>query len=103
MARQLLAPLLGLLFVVLLPFVGLAMLAQIAFRAVARRARRGAEDLAATLSPGWRPGEAHLTGRRAQGGSDPEVPTGGAGEDALRVVADEIATRRRTPGESAGD
>jgi len=103
MARQLLAPLLGLLFVVLLPFVGLAMLAQIAFRALARWARRGAEDLAATVTPGWRPGEAHLTGRRAAGASDPEVPAGGAGEDALRDVAEEVAARRRAPGEPGGD
>jgi len=98
MARKILAPLLGLLFVLLLPFVGLAMMGQAVLRALGGKARRGARDLASTVSPGWVPGEAHLTGRRAPGPSDPEVPASGAGEDALREVADEIAARRRDPG-----
>jgi hypothetical protein len=92
-AALLLAPVLGGLFVLALPFVGLAMLARWLFLEVAGGARRGAKDLAATVSPGWRPGEAHLTGRAAEPPAD--VSAGGAGEKALEDVAHEIAKKRK--------
>ncbi len=89
----LLAPIVGGLYVVLLPFIGLAMLARGAFRKLTGSAREGARDLAATVAPGWRPGEVHMTGRAL----DPkraELPAGGAGEKALEDVAAEVARKR---------
>jgi hypothetical protein len=99
----LVAPVLGGLYVVLLPFVGLGMLAVHAARRIAGGARQGARELAATVTPGWRPGEAHLTGRRGAPGPEGEVAAGGAGEEALRDVADEIAHRRAEQKEGSGD
>lgn len=89
----LLAPLLGGLFVVVLPFIGFAMFFRWVFMKVTGTAREGARDLAATVSPGWRPGEAHLTGR-AMDGKHAELSPGGAGEKALEDVTAEVAARR---------
>ena len=89
----LLAPLLGGLFVVFLPFIGFAMFFQWVFRKVTGTAREGARDLAATVTPGWRPGEVHMTGR-AMDTKNAELPAGGAGEKALEDVAAEVARKR---------
>jgi len=89
----LLAPVMGGLFVVLMPFIGFAMLLEWALARAGRLLRGGARDLGATVAPGWRPGEAHLTG----GPGEPprgEVAAGGAGEQALEDVAREIEKRR---------
>jgi hypothetical protein len=96
----LLAPLLGGLFVVFLPFIGFAMLFQWAFERMTGSARAGARDLAATVTPGWRPGEVHMTGR-ALDGKHAELPQGGAGEKALEDVAAEVARKRN--GETGKD
>jgi hypothetical protein len=96
-AALLLAPILGGLFVVFLPFIGLAMFLQRVWTKVTGSAREGARDLAATVTPGWRPGEAHLTGRPLDEKSD-ELPAGGAGESALKDVTEEIARKRRENG-----
>ncbi len=93
----LLAPLLGGLFVVFLPFIGLALFFQWAVGKATGTARDGARDLAATVTPGWRPGEAHLTGRALDPKRE-ELPRGGAGEKALEDVASEVA-RKRAAGE----
>jgi hypothetical protein len=90
----LLAPILGGLFVVFLPFIGFAMFFQWVWTRVTGSARKGAKDLAATVTPGWRPGEVHLTGRPLDVKSA-ELPAGGAGETALKDVADEVARKRR--------
>ena len=95
----LLAPLLGGLFVVFLPFIGFAMLFQWVFQKVTGTARDGARDLAATVTPGWRPGEVHMTGR-AMDAKHAELPAGGAGEKALEDVAAEVA-RKRADGKDA--
>lgn len=89
----LLAPVLGGLFVVFLPFIGFGMLIDFAVRRLFGGARRGAGDLAATITPGWRPGEAHLTGRASEVKPE-DVAAGGAGEEALSDVAREIDRRR---------
>jgi hypothetical protein len=93
-AALLLAPILGGLFVVFLPFIAFGMLIDAGWRAVFGGARRGARDLAATMTPGWRPGEAHLTGRASEE-KPGDVAAGGAGEEALREVAEEVARKRR--------
>jgi hypothetical protein len=93
LAGLLLAPLLGGLFVVFLPFIGFAIFFQWAFRKVTGTARQGARDLAATVTPGWRPGEAHMTGRAPEATGE-QLPAGGAGEKALEDVAAEVARKR---------
>jgi hypothetical protein len=93
LAALLLAPIVGGLFVVFLPFIGFAMLFQWAFRKLTGTAREGARDLAATVVPGWRPGEVHMTGRAMDPKRD-ELPAGGAGQKALEDVAAEVARKR---------
>jgi len=56
-------PVLGGLMVVFLPFIGLYLTAKAVARPVAGMFKRSAEDLAATVTPGWAPGAAHLTGK----------------------------------------
>ena len=98
----LLAPVLGGLFVVFLPFLGFGMLLHWAWQKATGRAREGARDLAATLAPGWRPGEAHLTGRAPEP-PPAELPASGAGEEALHDVEQEIARRRDASRNGKGD
>jgi hypothetical protein len=98
----LLAPVLGGLFVVFLPFIAFGMLIDAAWRGIFGGARRGAQDLAATMTPGWRPGEAHLTGRASEVKPE-DVAAGGAGEEALKDVADEVARKRRAERNGNGD
>jgi hypothetical protein len=94
----LLAPILGGFFVVLLPFIGIATFLRLLWTKVTGTAREGARDLAATVTPGWRPGEVHMTGRRLDGKAE-ELPAGGAGESAVQHVAEEVARRRRENGD----
>ena len=96
----LLAPVLGGLFVVFLPFLGFALLGHWAVRRIAGGARDRARDLAATVTPGWRPGEAHLTGRPGAPPPEGEAAAGGAGEQALHDVAAELKSRRTGPTEN---
>lgn len=60
-------PLLGLAFLMFLPFVGFALTAQAALTPVGRFFREASVGLAATLSPGYAVGAAHLTGKAAAG------------------------------------
>ena len=54
----------------------------------------GAADLASTVTPGWRPGEAHLTGKPGQG--DKDLPhEHGVGDQALEALRKEIADKRQ--------
>ena len=77
-----------------LPFIGIGMFFHWAWTWVTGTAREGVQDLAATVTPGWRPGEVHLTGRSVDGKLE-DLPAGGAGESAVKDVADEVARRRR--------
>jgi hypothetical protein len=88
-----LVPILGATFLMALPVIGFVVL----FQAIATRVlgvfRSGASDLAATVSPGWQPGEAHLTGK-ARGeaeGATPEV----SADERLDRLEREIAERRK--------
>ncbi len=58
-----LMPVLGGLMVVFLPFIGLYLAAKTAVGGVTGAFRRSAQDLAATVTPGWAPGAAHMTGK----------------------------------------
>jgi hypothetical protein len=57
------APILGGLFVVAFPVIGVAALAYGLARKLAGGVKEGAAELAANLAPGPLPGEAHLTGK----------------------------------------
>jgi hypothetical protein len=58
-----LLPVLGGLMVVFLPFIGIYLTAKAVARPVAGMFGRSAKDLGATITPGWAPGAAHLTGK----------------------------------------
>jgi hypothetical protein len=92
-AAFLLMPVLGGLMVVFLPFIGLYLTAQAALRPLGGMFRRSAQDLAATVTPGWQPGEAHFTGKRADEKAADEIP---AREAKLEELASEIEAKRRS-------
>ncbi len=58
-----LVPILGALFLIFLPLIGFALFALAIFRKVTGGVKEGAKELASTVSPGWTPGEAHMTGK----------------------------------------
>ena len=62
-------PVLGLAFLVFLPFIGFALTAQAAIAPVARLFQGATEGLAATFSPSYAVGASHLTGQDAAHGS----------------------------------
>lgn len=91
-----LVPLMGALFVFFLPALGFILLAQAVGLKVAGLFRRSAEELAATVTPGWQPGEAHLTGKRAEkeGAEEKAPPAAGEGSS-LEKLEREIEEKRR--------
>jgi hypothetical protein len=92
LAAVLLLPIMGGLFVVALPFIAFALTLYAAVRPLLGLFHRSARDLASTVSPGWLPGEAHFTGKRA---GEPKAEKGPPAEDErLEELEREIATRR---------
>lgn len=87
-----LGPVLSIVFLLLLPAFGLAVMAYGVVRRVARGGRRASEELAATVSPGWAPGEAHLSGKPGDAGEPPAAPPPTPEE--LARLEREIAARR---------
>jgi hypothetical protein len=87
-AALLATPVLGGLFLVFLPLIGFVIVARAATRPVVRIFGASAKDLAATVTPGWKAGEAHFTGR-GDGGAARE------GESRLDRLQEEIDERRR--------
>lgn len=85
-----LAPVLGATFLMFLPVVGFAMTLQALASPVVKIFHSSAAGLAATVSPGWQPGEAHFTGKRAEGAGVGVLPAG----DPLDALAAEIERRR---------
>ena len=83
LAMLMLAPIMGALFVVFLPFIGFAILAQYAGQAAVRSFKRQALHAGATLSPAWRPGEAYLAGKHEEKGEAKAEPKLEAKLDAL--------------------
>jgi hypothetical protein len=65
-AALMLMPVLGGLMVVFLPFIGLYLAAKAAMSPVGKVFNRSAQDLAATVTPGWAPGAAHFTGKATE-------------------------------------
>ena len=87
-----LMPVLGGLMVVFLPFIGLYLAGKTAVGGVTGMFHRSAQDLAATVTPGWVPGEAHMTGKRPD-----ENPAEGAPAADARIdeLAKEIEEKRK--------
>jgi hypothetical protein len=84
------APILGGLFVVSLPFLGLGVTAWAIGRALSGAARSGAAEVAATVAPPWAPGEAHLAGKAPESG-----PAAAAGKDEkLEALQKEVEEKR---------
>lgn len=96
-AALLLVPILGATFLMFLPLIGFILLAQAAAQPLVKAFRAQATDLAATVSPGWQPGEAHFTGMRAENAGVEEKGPSASGDalDALDALAAEIERRRR--------
>ena len=93
-AALLLVPILGATFLMFLPLIGFIMLFRALGASVLRVFRASASDLAATMSPGWQPGEAHFTGKRPENAEVEEKgPT--ASGDALDALAEEIERKRK--------
>jgi hypothetical protein len=87
------APLMGAAFLMFLPFIGFYLAFHAAFRSVAKLFRHSATEIAATMSPGWAPGEAHLTGKRPEGeGVEEKGPP--ATSDELAKIECEVESRR---------
>ena len=85
------APVLGGLFVVAFPFIGLGVAAYAIGRKLTGRARAGAKEIAATVAPGWSPGEAHLTGEPPMPGAGEAPP---AQDERMQELEKEIAEKR---------
>ncbi len=91
-AALLVMPVLGGLMVVFLPFIGLFLAAKAALRPLAGLFRRSAEDLAATVTPGWAPGAAHVTGKATD---EEKAGESKASEQTLKALEKEIEEKRR--------
>lgn len=88
-----LVPVLGAAFLIFLPLIGFFVTLHAIASVVVHAVHASATELAATVSPGWLPGEAHFTGKRAEhAGVEEKGPT--ATGDALEALAREIARRR---------
>ncbi len=98
-AALVLVPILGATFLMFLPLIGFALVAQSLASPVLNLFRSSASDLAATVHPGWQPGEAHFTGKSNESdGKEEKGPTSaGAGEkDRLGALEREIAEKRES-------
>jgi hypothetical protein len=85
-------PIMGGLFVVFLPFIGFALAIYAAVKPLIALFHRSAQDLAATVTPGWQPGEAHFTGKRAGEAQEKKGPP--SKDDALGKLEREIESKR---------
>jgi hypothetical protein len=85
-------PVLGGLMVVFLPFIGLFLTAKTAVAGVTGMFNRSAKDLAATVTPGWAPGAAYMTGKA----TDKKAAEGEKAEDPkLAELAKEVDEKRK--------
>ena len=92
------APLMGAAFLMFLPLVGFIEVARAAVEPVSRLLGRSATEIAATLQPGLRPGEAHLAGKPADEKAEAAKADAGKDEpaaaDDLGKLEKDIADRR---------
>jgi hypothetical protein len=89
------APLMGALYAIFLPFIGLAMVAQHLTKKAAAGSRDLAHSVMQTVTPAWRPGEAYFTG---EPGKDKAAGKPAAQPDErLKKIEDEIERREQGP------
>ena len=86
-------PVMGLLFLMFLPFIGFGLFAYAIAKRIGGGIRRGATELASTVHPGMVPGEAYLTGKageekKEEKGAAPSAP------EAIEKLEKEVAGRR---------
>lgn len=92
-AALMLTPILGATFLMFLPMIGFLLLFQAMAAPLVRMVRGSAADLAATVSPGWQPGEAHFTGKSTESaGVEEKGPI--ARDEQLDALAREIEEKR---------
>ncbi len=89
-----LVPILGATFLVFLPLIGFLVTLWAIAALVVNAVHGSATELAATVNPGWVPGEAHFTGKPAERAGVEEKGPIARGDDALDALAAEIARRR---------
>lgn len=89
-----LVPILGATFIVFLPLVGFLLVLRALAEPVIEVFRSSATEMAATVSPGWQPGEAYFTGKRPDGAAE-ERGHAAASDERLEALAREIEARRR--------
>jgi hypothetical protein len=92
-AALVLVPILGATFLMFLPFVGFALFFHAIIAKVGSFFHSSATDLAATMSPGWQPGEAHFTGKSPENAGTEEK--GPIADEKLDALEKEIAAKRR--------
>ena len=85
------APIMGAAFLMFLPFIGFYLALSAVLRPVTRLFTSSATELAATMSPGWAPGVAHLAGKAPEAKAGDEAPPA---KDGLEGVAAEVSQRR---------
>ncbi len=97
-------PLLGLAFLMFLPFIGFALFTYAVARRITGHVAEGAAGLAATVAPDLAAGAASLTGARPEIEEPPPAPAArpatakeaeAAGEEPLAELEREIAAKRR--------
>ncbi len=89
-----LVPILGATFLMFLPLIGFVLLLQAIASPLVKVFQGGAAELAATVSPGWQPGEAYFTGKSPENaGVEEKGPT--ATDARLDALEREISDRRR--------
>ncbi len=87
-------PLMGALFAFFLPALGFAMVTWGLGKKLAQVGRQAMQQLAATVSPAWRPGEANFAGK-----PDETKEQGRSGEASLEKLKQDIEERRRLEAE----
>ena len=107
-ALLVLAPVMGGVFAVVLPFLGFAMPVWALARKLARASAKAMGEMAATVAPAWQPGEAYLAGQpeekkdeKAAAKEQQDAPVAAAlepgkepGKNSIDELAHEIDERR---------
>jgi hypothetical protein len=90
------APLMGALFAIFLPFIGIFMVAQYLTSKGWTAVKRAAHATVVALGPAWQPSTAHLTGTPAPRKQGSEPAAGARSDERLQGLEREIAEREKT-------